>query len=208
VDAESVAVTRRFAQLKNRLMPYLFDAGRQAAETGLPVLRPVQLEFPRDPAVAYLDRQYLLGPDLMVAPVFSAAGAVEFYLPDGEWTDYWTGARVTGGQWRRETHGFTTLPLYVREGAVIPLGARSDRPDYEYLSGLELHAYPSRQPTTRTVAVTDPYGRREIFTVTTTARGVSVRSVVGTGWSLRVPGGDLVAAVDGVATADWSAATG
>jgi len=203
VDAESVEVTRRFAQLKNRLMPYLFETGRQAAETGLPVLRPMQLEFPDDPAVAYLDRQYLLGPDLMVAPVFTAEGTVEFYLPAGDWTDYWTGARVTGGRWLRETHGFTTLPLYVREGAVIPVGARSDRPDYEYLPGLELQAYPSRRPTTRTVAVTGPHGRRETFTVTTTARGVSVRSAVSAGWSLRVPGGEPVTAVDGVAAADW-----
>ncbi|MFG1923088.1 alpha-xylosidase [Cryptosporangium sp. NPDC048952] len=195
IDAESVEVTRRFAQLKNRLMPYLFAAGRQAAETGLPVLRPVQLEFPDDPAVAYLDRQYLLGSDLMVAPVFSAEGTVDFYLPDGEWTDYWTGARVAGGRWLRETHGFTSLPLYVREGAVLPIGARSDRPDYDYLSGLELHAYPGG-PATKTLAVSSA-----TFTVTTSDEGVIARSALDSGWSLRVPGGDPVNAVDGQAAA-------
>jgi alpha-D-xyloside xylohydrolase len=165
VDEESVEVTRVFARLKNRLMPYLYAAGVHAAETGVPVLRPVQLEFPHDPAVAYLDRQYLLGADLMVAPVFTADGTVEFYLPDGVWTDWWTGRRVTGGRWFRETHGFTSLPLYVREGAVIPVGARSDRPDYDYVDGLELHCFPGGDGI-RAVVVTAPDGRRETYTVT------------------------------------------
>ena len=91
-------------------------------------LRPMQLEFPDDPAVAYLDRQYMLGADILVAPVFSATGDVEFYLPAGTWTNLLTGEEVAGGAWRRERHGFTSLPIYVRPGAVIPWGARSDRP--------------------------------------------------------------------------------
>jgi alpha-D-xyloside xylohydrolase len=83
-------------------------------------MRPMQLEFPDDPAVAYLDRQYLLGPSLLIAPVFSADGEVEYYLPAGRWTNWFTNEVVEGGAWRREVHGFDTLPLWVREGAVIP----------------------------------------------------------------------------------------
>ncbi len=66
----AVAVTRKFARLKSRLAPYLLAAGRQAHVSGTPVMRSMILEFPHDPAVAYLDRQYMLGPDLLVAPVF------------------------------------------------------------------------------------------------------------------------------------------
>lgn len=163
-DEEAVEVTRRFTHLKMHLMPYLFQAGAEAAASGVPILRPMLLEFPDDPSVPHLDRQYMLGGDLLVAPVFSAEGEVDFYLPDGEWTSLLTGETVTGGRWRRETHGFDSLPLYARPGAVIPWGARSDRPDYDYLEGLELRVFPGGVGT-RTVTVTTPDGRTATFEV-------------------------------------------
>jgi alpha-D-xyloside xylohydrolase len=124
----AVEVTRAFAKLKRSLTPYLVAAGEEAHRTGRPIMRPMQLEFPGDPAVAHLDRQYLLGPSLLVAPVFSAAGDVEYYLPHGRWTNWFTREVVEGGGWRREVHGFDTLPLWVREGAVIPLAGDDGQP--------------------------------------------------------------------------------
>ncbi|WP_125132884.1 alpha-xylosidase [Microbacterium sp. 10M-3C3] len=162
-DDEAVEVTRRFTQLKMRLMPYLFQRGLEAAASGVPVMRPMALEFPDDPAAAHLDRQYMLGPELLVAPVFSAEGDVEFYVPAGEWTHLLTGETVTGGGWRRERHGFDSLPLYVRPGAVLPWGARSDRPDYDYLDGLSLRVFPGGEGT-REVIVTTPDGRSTVLT--------------------------------------------
>jgi alpha-D-xyloside xylohydrolase len=119
----AVEVARRFAKLKASLRPYLVAAGEEAHRTGRPIMRPMQLEFPGDPAVAHLDRQYLLGPSLLVAPVFSASGEVDYYLPAGRWTNWFTREVVEGGGWRREVHGFDTLPLWVREGAIVPLVA-------------------------------------------------------------------------------------
>jgi alpha-D-xyloside xylohydrolase len=147
VDDESVDVLRRFARLKNRLMPYLYQAAVTAHEQGTPVLRAMMLEFPDDPACAYLDRQYMLGPDLLVAPVFAEDGVVDYYVPPGGWVSLLTGEPVEGPGWRRETHGFDTLPLLVRPGAVLPVGARDDRPDYDYLDGLTLL---TNQPVART----------------------------------------------------------
>jgi alpha-D-xyloside xylohydrolase len=69
-----------------------------------------------DPACAYLDRQYMLGPDLLVAPVFSEDGEVSYYVPAGEWTQLLTNETIPGGCWRTETHGFLSLPLWVRGG--------------------------------------------------------------------------------------------
>ncbi|WP_019181349.1 alpha-xylosidase [Microbacterium yannicii] len=163
-DDEAVEVTRVFTHLKMRLMPYLYQAGVDAAGTGVPVMRPMLLEFPDDPAVAYLDRQYMLGSDILVAPVFSASGEVEFYLPGGTWTSLITGERVEGGRWVRETHGFASLPLYARPGAVIPWGARADRPDYDYLDGLSLRVFAGGSGTAE-VTVTTPDGRSETFAV-------------------------------------------
>lgn len=163
-DEEAVEVTRRFSQLKMQLMPYLYQLGLDAAESGLPLMRPLWLEFPDDPAARYVDRQYMLGPSLLVAPVFTADGEVEFYLPDGRWTSLLTGETVDGGRWRRERHGFDSLPLYVRAGAVLPWGARVDRPDYDYLEGLRLRVFPGGEGQA-TVVVTSPDGRREEFVV-------------------------------------------
>jgi alpha-D-xyloside xylohydrolase len=107
-----------------------------------------------------------------VAPVFSPA-EVEFYLPAGTWTSLLTGDTVEGGSWRRETHGYDSLPLYVREGAVLPLGARDDRPDYDYRDGLTLVVYPGPDGE-RSVNVTTPEGESAEYTVTRS--GGSVRA--------------------------------
>jgi alpha-D-xyloside xylohydrolase len=116
-DEEAVAVTRKFAKLKQELMPYLKKVAAEVTATGTPMMRPMLLEFPEDRTAWFVDQQYMFGPDLLVAPVFSASGEVEFYLPAGEWTNYFTGAKVQGGGWITETHGFDSLPLYVRANA-------------------------------------------------------------------------------------------
>ena len=136
-DEESVAVVRAFTKLKCRLMPYLYRMAMEAHEKGTPMMRPMMMEFPEDPACEYLDRQYMLGDRLLVAPVFREDGTVTYYLPEGEWYSLLTGEKVTGGKWRREKHGFMSLPLLVRGGTVLPLGACDTRTDYDYADGVE-----------------------------------------------------------------------
>jgi alpha-D-xyloside xylohydrolase len=205
-DEEASEVTRIFTGIKMRLMPYLYAAGLEAAAHGTPVLRPMLLEFPDDPAVGHLDRQYMLGPDLLVAPVFSDDGKVEFYLPAGTWTYWFTGERVTGPGWMRETHGFTTLPLYVRDGAVLAISGRDDRPDHDYLDGLVIDVYPSSDPSPGTVEVdvTSPVGGMSTFTITREAGRVTAASTSSGPWSLRIAGGTNVPAVDGLAEVDMT----
>ena len=166
-DEESVDVVRVFARLKNRLMPYLYSAMVEAHETGAPVLRPMLLEFPEDPACETLDRQYMLGESLLAAPIFRSDGRVDYYLPEGLWTNLLTGETARGGRWRREIHGFMTLPLMVRPGTVLPLGGRDDRPDYDYREGLELHVFGLEERETRRVTVYDLEGHPSaVYTVT------------------------------------------
>ncbi|HEY8913495.1 alpha-xylosidase [Lacisediminihabitans sp.] len=196
-DDEAVEVTRLFTRLKLALMPYLYAAGLEATATGTPVLRPMQLEFADDPATGYLDRQYMLGADLLVAPVFTADGTVEFYLPAGTWTNYFTGETVAGPGWRTETHGFDSLPLYVRDGAVIPIGSRDDRPDYDYLDGLTVRVYPSSLPraeSVRRVTVTTPTGESATFTVQRVGGVSTVESASTKSWSAGAANGKPVTA--------------
>jgi len=114
VDEESAEVCKFFTELKSKLMPYIQKAAKEAHEKGIPVLRAMFLEFPDDPACAYLDRQYMLGSDLLVAPVFSEDDEVTYYLPHGEWKQYITGEVVKGGVWRTEKHGFFSIPAFLR----------------------------------------------------------------------------------------------
>ena len=196
-DEEAVAVTRRFIKLKLSLMPYLLAAADEASRTGLPVMRPMALAYPRDPGAAYLDRQYMLGGDLLVAPVFSADGEVELYLPAGRWTQYLTGEVVDGG-WRRERHGFDSIPLYARAGAVIAAGARDDRPDYDVLDGVVLQVFPGGEGA-RAVLVGDT-----VFEVTFAADGARIASSSAKPWSARVGStGAPVAAQEGRVALTW-----
>jgi alpha-D-xyloside xylohydrolase len=118
-DEEAVDVTRTFVKLKQKLMPYLLETSKAANQQGIPMMRAMLLEFPAERTCWNLDQQYMFGSDLLVAPVFSATGDVEFYLPEGEWTNFFTGAKVQGGRWVTENHGFESLPLYVRQGSPL-----------------------------------------------------------------------------------------
>ncbi|BDI21490.1 alpha-xylosidase [Herbiconiux sp. L3-i23] len=199
----AVEVTRAFLDLKLRLMPYLYAAGREASATGVPLMRPMLLEFPEDPTALHLDRQYMLGSDLLVAPVFSADGVVEFYLPAGTWTNHWTGERIEGGRWLRETHRFDTLPLYVREGAVIAWGARADRADYDYLDGLTLEIHKTPGEWSKTLVISTPDGDSAEFVVSADADGVIVTSEGAERFAVRVAGGSPVVAAKGKAELAW-----
>jgi alpha-D-xyloside xylohydrolase len=197
-DDEAVEVTRTFTKLKLRLMPYLYASGLLASDRGTPVLRPMQLEFPDDPAVGYLDRQYMLGSELLVAPVFDPHGWVDFYLPAGMWTDYLSGKQRVGPGWFREQHGYDSLPLYVREGAVLPLGAVDSRPDYDYLDGVTVELYPGSSELSRTITVTTPSGNSADFVVERAGTGWRVSSQSDESWSARFVGTASVASQKGV----------
>jgi len=136
-DEEAVDVLRFFTRLKCRLMPYLYATASEANRKGLPMMRAMVLEFPEDPACETLDRQYMLGSSLLVAPVFSEDGEVQFYLPEGRWTHVLNGEVVEGGRWMKEQHDFMSLPLYARPNSLIAWGSSDDRPDYDYADGVE-----------------------------------------------------------------------
>ncbi|MET9592665.1 alpha-xylosidase [Streptomyces sp. NPDC006516] len=182
---EAVDVARQFTLLKHRLMPYLYGVAAQAHRTGVPMMRPMLAEFPGDPATRTLDRQYMLGPDLLVAPVFTEDGEVEYYVPEGTWTSLLTGERVTGPAWRRETHGFDSLPLLVRHGAVLPWGADDQRPDGNWLEDLTLRVFGASDEE-RLVTVPDLTGAdAACFRVVAEGSGVRV-TAEGTGRPFRV----------------------
>jgi len=123
IDDEASVVTKFFTDLKISLMPYILKMSELVHTQGVPMMRPMMMEFPEDPNCLYLDRQYMLGDSLLVAPIFNSDGVADFYLPEGSWISLITGESVTGGTWRSEKHGYTSLPLYVRESSLMQNGA-------------------------------------------------------------------------------------
>lgn len=126
---EAVEVSREFTELKLKLKPYLEAMAHETHETGVPMMRAMVLEFPTDPACEDIDTQYMLGDDLLVAPVFSEDGTARFYVPDaggdhaGEvWANLLTGKTYEPGRWYTEQYDYHTLPVLVRPGS-DPLNA-------------------------------------------------------------------------------------
>ena len=140
-DEESVDVVHFFVRLKGSLMPYLYSQAKVCAETGIPVMRPMFMEFPRDPGCLPLDRQYMLGDSLLAAPVFSEDGTAEWYLPDGRWTHLLSGKTVDGGRFFRETFDYFSLPLFVRENSILPIGDFQGDFVYNYIDGVILNLF-------------------------------------------------------------------
>lgn len=192
-DDEAVEVTRRFTELKLSLMPYLSEVGRTAHTEGLPVMRPMVLEFPQDPATATVDTQYMLGEKLLVAPVFSSDGEVDVYVPEGTWTSLIDGSRVTGPRWHRQQHDFLSVPLLVRPDSVLPVGARTDRPDYDHADGVTLRLFDlaDGHDSTTTVGQASFRVTRAGDTITATATGATAA------WSIRL--GDRTVVAEGEA---------
>jgi alpha-glucosidase (family GH31 glycosyl hydrolase) len=116
-------ICRAFSELRYRLFPYNYSLAWEAHTHGTPLMRPLVLEYPDDPNVVDMGVEYLWGPSLLTAPV-TKGGASRWpvYLPHGDWYDFWTQQRYGGGQWLEVAAPLERMPLFVRSGAIIPLG--------------------------------------------------------------------------------------
>lgn len=207
-DTEAVDVTRFFTKLKCSLMPYLYRTAVQATEEGVPSMRAMVLEFPEDPTSELLDRQYMLGDSLLVAPIFDEDGRVTYYLPAGAWTHLLTGETVEGGSWRKETHGFMSLPLYVRPNTLLAIGSNDTRPDYDYAYGVKLKLYAPEDGGSATAVVCDGIGNT-VLTAEATRNGqeifVRIERPAGKPLTFEVAGAAELAVIEGT---DASVANG
>jgi alpha-glucosidase len=122
-NPEIEVICRKYLELRYRLLPYLYTAVRETHETGLPIMRALWLHYADDPVAAGRGDEYLWGRDVLVAPVVEkGATSRRLYLPRGTWYDFWTEERVAGGREIDRPVDLSTMPLYVRAGAVLPLG--------------------------------------------------------------------------------------
>lgn len=140
-DDEAVDVVRFFTRLKAKLMPYLYKTAIDTSLSGIPTMRSMVLEYTEDKTCHFVDKQYMLGDNLLVAPIFNEDSIAEYYLPEGTWTDFFTGEEKEGSCWIKEKHGYLSIPLMVKENSIVCLGAQDDKPDYDYGDNAELRLY-------------------------------------------------------------------
>jgi alpha-glucosidase len=152
---EQEAIRRRYIDLRYRLLPYLYTSIEEMSRTGVPLLRPLFFEFPADDSLASTDDEFFFGPDILVSPqLFEMLDNHSVTLPEGEWYDFWTGAKVKapaaplpigGPQVRNPLKVKITLdqlPIYVRPGAIIPMQPLVQSTAEKPQGPLELRVYP------------------------------------------------------------------
>jgi alpha-D-xyloside xylohydrolase len=153
-DEEACEVVSKFAKLKGKLMPYLYRNAIETNKTGVPSMRAMVLEFTNDPTCTYLDKQYMLGDSLLVAPIFNDKSLAKFYLPEGKWTNYFTGEVKEGQKWYTETVPYTEIPLYVKENTILALG-KEEKAVYDYEDDVTLKVYQLQDGKTAKTVVYD-----------------------------------------------------
>ncbi|MBP5185861.1 MAG: alpha-xylosidase [Clostridiales bacterium] len=135
---EAMNETLLFSKFKLGLMPYIFSSAVESSSIGIPMTRPMMLEFPEDQNTYNLEQQYMLGRSLLIAPITSEDGIVRYYVPSGTWTNLLTRERVEGPIWKNEQHGYDTMPILVRPGSIIVAGAFDEKPVYNYMENLTI----------------------------------------------------------------------
>jgi alpha-D-xyloside xylohydrolase len=134
--SEAKRISADFIRFRYRLLPYIYSQAVTSARLGLPMVRPMVLEYQHDRCTWDLDTQYLFGTDLLVAPVFNPEGRADIYFPAGSWCCFWTNETVTGPCWRSFTVPLDQIPLWIRAGSLIPLG-----PPMQYVDSIHCDHY-------------------------------------------------------------------
>jgi len=142
-NAQVEPVCRKYLELRYRLLPYLYSAVRECSTTGLPVMRGFWLHYPDDKVALTRGDEYLWGRDMLVAPVTDkGATGRTLYLPRGLWYDFWTEEQIAGGHEVSRTVDLATMPVYVRAGAILPLGPVKQYSDEKVNAPTTLSVFP------------------------------------------------------------------
>ena len=178
-DEEAVSVVREFTKLKARLMPYLYKTAVDAHTLGIPTMRSMVLEFPEDRNTHHLDKQYMLGDSLLVAPIFNDESIGNFYLPEGTWTNLFTNKAYQGGKWYSEKFDYLSIPLFVKENSIVVFGEHDDRPDYDFEVNPTVKIYEIKEGASIETVIYNQKGKEAVkIKVTRNGKEVNVSSSV------------------------------
>ncbi len=180
-------IIRRYLKLRYRFLPFLYTALEEAHRTGVPMFRPLLLNYQNDPDTLSIDDEFMIGSDLLVAPILAPGVTGRLvYLPEGTWYDYWTGHQLAGGQMIHADAPLQTVPLYVRGGAIIPLGPTMNYVGEKPTDPITFGIYPDAQGNAQTSLYEDDgvspayrAGVSRVTNVTYTSGEIDVSAPVG-----------------------------
>jgi alpha-glucosidase len=173
-------IIRKYLKLRYQLLPFLYTTLEEAHRTGVPLFRPLLLNYQDDSNTYNLDDQFMVGNDLLVAPVMKPDVTRRLvYLPKGTWYDYWTNKRYEGGTTISVDAPLETVPLFVRGGAIIPMGPEINYVSEKPFDPITFNIYPDEKGAASTVLYEDdglsPAYKQEGFRRTT----VTVERIAG-----------------------------
>jgi len=149
-------IIRKYLKLRYRLLPFLYTALEESHRTGAPMFRPLLLNYQEDENTLGIDDEFMIGGDLLAAPVLKPNLTARLvYLPAGVWFDYWTGARYDGGRMIRAEAPLETVPIFVRGGAILPLGPEMNYTGEKPADPLRFEIYPDARGEASTVLYED-----------------------------------------------------
>jgi alpha-glucosidase len=139
---EHEAIRRQYIEVRYKLLPYIYTGLEESSRTGVPLMRPMFLEYPSEDSLQLMETEFMFGSDLLVAPkVDEKVGPYEVKLPQGLWYDFWTGKTVVGPTQNIDPP-LDALPVFVRAGAIIPQAPLVQSTSEVPKGSLELSVYP------------------------------------------------------------------
>ena len=193
-DDEAVDVLRFFTKLKGRLMPYLWAQAIKTHNTGVPMMRAMVIDYNNDPACLTLDRQYMFGDNVLVAPICNEQGIGEFYLPEGKWTDIISGKVYEGGKFYKEKYDYFGLPCLAKPNSIIAYGDFKRGFEYDYLENAEFVIYQPDEGVEITAPIYDTDANK-VFELKAVRRGDNVEVTFPKApkpFSVKLAGGEAV----------------
>lgn len=138
---DAVSIFRKYAELRYSLLPYLYSCAYRASDAGIPMMRPLFLEFQDDLTTYHIEHQYMLGDSIMVVPILDERESCRLYLPEGIWYDLWTQESLQDGKWISYKTPIDIIPLFVKAGSIIPTCEPTTHVDEKGYGTLTLNIY-------------------------------------------------------------------
>jgi alpha-glucosidase len=149
-------IIRKYLKLRYQLLPFLYTTLEEAHRTGVPLFRPLLLNYQDDANTYNLDDEFMVGDDLLVAPIVKPDVTQRLvYLPNGVWYDYWTNKKYSGGTMIRADAPLETVPMFVRGGAIIPTGPAMNHVGEKPVDPITFAIYPDENGAAATTLYED-----------------------------------------------------
>ncbi len=139
-------IIKEYIELRYKLITHIYNLFYQSSKSGIPIMRPLVMEYPEDEECYNLSDQFLFGESIMVAPVYEPDKSKRMvYFPEGEWIDFWTGKSFKGAEYKIIDAPLSKLPIFIKAGAIVPLNKKLNYIREKELEELEINIYLSNE---------------------------------------------------------------